>query len=140
MKRLFATVVIVLFVLSVIGCKTEADNKDIQKTIASTVGYLIAKNKPELAGDMIKWYDEFINISDNDFKVGYQDGISKLIAMVTDDPFLSFQLQNAMNLIGISISGPMIPGEIEQYRYIVDAFMIGVSAAPGRIAEPYMGN
>ena len=130
MKKLLTVGLVVLFVFSVMGCKQEDGNKELQTTIASSVGYLIAKNKPELSNDMIKWYDSFIMVSDSDFQPGYQDGIAKLIAMVTDDPFLSFQIQNAMGLLGISALGPKVPDEVEQYRYIVDAFMIGVAAVP----------
>ena len=131
MKRMSLVLACVLVLsFSIVGCKTNVNEQDLHKTVASTLGYLIAEKRTDLADDMLKWYSTFVNVTDEDFPGVYQEGFSKLIAMVSGSPFLTMQIQNAVNMLGISATGPKTPDEIEEYRYIIDAFMLGASAAP----------
>ena len=131
MKKLSLVLTCMLVLsFSIIGCKTSVNEQDLHKTVASTLGYLIAEKRPDLADDMLKWYSTFADVTDENFQGVYQEGFTKLIAMVSGSPFLTMQIQNAVNMLGISATGPKTPDEIEEYRYIIDAFMLGVSAAP----------
>ena len=130
-KKLIAAIVTMMF----IGCATVSIKPNdevltvLQKSAVSTVGYLIAKNKPDRLYDILAWYSLFQNASEFvDIQAEYQNGIQKLSELISDDPFLQMQIKNAMDMLKISFEGPQLPDELTKYSQVVDYFMIGVSA------------
>lgn len=124
--------VFVLVSCAGIGVQISEDATTVlQKSAISTVGYLIAKNNPSHVDDMLAWYNIFqgqTNLAD--VQAVYKDGINKLSAMISNDPYLQLQVRNAMSLLEISVDGPQTDLGIGKYKEVVDSFMAGVVAAP----------
>jgi len=134
MKKLISTLIAVML-MSVIGCVGVNIKPDIngismlQKSAISTVGYLVAKNNPKYIPDLLKWYDTFKGLDEFiDVQSEYREGVMKLSAMVSGDPFLQMQIRNAVDMLEITFDGPVVPEELEKYSEVVDYFMIGVRA------------
>jgi len=133
MKKL----VIILCALALISCAgigvKLADNSAtvLQNSATSTVGYLIVKNNPQFREPMITWYKAFQQAQElTDVQQMFQSGMMKLTSAVSNDPFLTLQIQNAINLLEINVEGPQVPEDIGKYQGYVDAFMMGVMAVP----------
>ena len=127
-----AVLVLALIACAGVGVKL-SDNATmvLQNSATSTVGYLIVKNNPRFRDPMIKWYQTFKGVNDlANVQAMFQEGIAKLSQSVADDPFLTMQIQNAMNLLEINFEGPQIELDIGKYQKVVDAFMMGVMAVP----------
>ena len=134
MKKLISTLIAVMLI-SVIGCVGVTVKPDIngismlQKSAISTVGYLVAKNNPKYIPDLLKWYDGYQKLDEFvDVQSEYREGVMKLSAMVSGDPFLQMQIRNAVDMLEITFDGPVVPKELEKYSSVVDYFMIGVRA------------
>lgn len=101
----------------------------LQQSATSTVGYLIAKNNPSHIDEITTWYQVFCGISElSDAQEIFQDGISQLGELVSDDPYLQLQIKNVLSLLEINIEGPQTIIELGKYRAVVDSFMAGVFA------------
>jgi len=131
MKKLIAIFIALLFV-GCVGLSVKPDNNGItllQKSAVSTVGYLVAKNNTKHIPDLLRWYDVFNGTKEFvDVQQAFKDGTGKLTALISDDPYLQLQINNAMAMLNISVDGPVIPEELDKYRDTVDLFMSGVKA------------
>lgn len=131
MRKLISMFIAVMFIGCVgISIKPDADGLTVlQKSAVSTVGYLIAKNNPEYIPDLLKWYAVFQDLDEFvDIQIEYQNGMQKLTALISDDPFLQMQIRNCMSMLKITVEGPVIPEDLEKYSVVVDYFMMGVMA------------
>ena len=133
MKKLL----VILLAISLIACAgigvQLSDNATtvLQNSATSTVGYLIVKNNPQFRDPITQWYMLFREADDlMTVQTMFRDGIEKLAKSVSDDPYLSMQIANAMTLLEINFDGPQIELDIGKYQGIVDAFMMGVMAVP----------
>lgn len=133
MKKL----VIILCALALISCAGVgvklADNATtiLQDSAISTVGYLIVKNNPKFREPMVEWYQAFKDVQDlTIIQTMFKEGLAKLSQSVSHDPFLTMQIQNAINLLEINVEGPQTELDLGRYQKIVDAFMMGVVAVP----------
>jgi len=133
MKKLL----VILLAISLIACAgigvQLSDNATtvLQNSATSTVGYLIVKNNPQFRDPITQWYMLFREADDlMTVQTMFRDGIEKLAKSVSDDPYLSMQIANAMTLLEINFDGPQIELDIGRYQGIVDAFMMGVMAVP----------
>ena len=136
MRKLISILLVLAFVGCVhIGVKPDKELLTVlQKSAISTVGYLVAKNNPDKIPDLMKWYEGFLELEEfYDIQTSYQDGAAKLSELISDDAFLQLQIKNAMDILEVTVEGPMVPEEVEKYKYIVDYFMLGVAAAPQSI-------
>ena len=131
MKKLISAFVVIMFI-GCVGVTVKPDINGItmlQKSAISTVGYLVAKNNPKYIPDLLKWYDTFKGLDEFiDVQSEYREGVMKLSAMVSGDPFLQMQIRNAVDMLEITFDGPVVPEELEKYSEVVDYFMIGVRA------------
>ena len=106
----------------------------LQDSATATVGYLIVKNNPQFRDPITQWYMLFKEADDlMTVQTMFRDGINKLAKSVSNDPFLSMQIANAMTLLEINFDGPQIELDIGRYQGVVDAFMMGVMAVPYNI-------
>ena len=128
---------VILLAISLIACAgigvQLSDNATtvLQNSATSTVGYLIVKNNPQFRDPITQWYTLFREADDlMTVQTMFRDGIEKLAKSVSDDPYLSMQIANAMTLLEINFDGPQIELDIGRYQGIVDAFMMGVMAVP----------
>ena len=113
-----------------LGIDKEAASTVLQQSATSTVGYLIAKNNRTYIPQILDWYYQFKTYKEiGDIQDAFQEGRVKLSRLISDDPFLQLQIQNAMTLLKISGDGPQLPSEIDRYIEAVDWFMLGVMAA-----------
>ena len=132
MKRLFAILTaFVLFSCAAIGLQI-SDNATtvLQRSATSTVGYLIAKNNPGHVDGILLWHRAFQSMGDlGSVQIAFRDGMGRLASMVSGDPYLQLQIQNAMSLLEISAEGPQADADIGKYKDVVDAFMAGVMAS-----------
>ena len=133
MKKL----VIILCALSLIACAGVglklSDNATtvLQDSAISTVGYLIVKNNPKFKQPIQDWYVTFQGASTlPTIQTMFKEGLNKLASSVSDDPYLTMQIQNAMQLLEINVDGPQVEADIAKYQGYVQAFMMGVLAAP----------
>ena len=136
MKKLL----VILLAISLIACAgigvQLSDNATtvLQNSATSTVGYLIVKNNPQFRDPITQWYMLFKEADDlMTVQTMFRDGINKLAKSVSNDPFLSMQIANAMTLLEINFDGPQIELDIGRYQGVVDAFMMGVMAVPYNI-------
>ena len=134
-KRFFSCVAVLLFlVVACAGVGVQLNDNAttiLQNSATSTVGYLIVKNNPQFRDPIIQWYMLFREADDlMTVQTMFRDGIEKLAKSVSDDPYLSMQIANAMTLLEINFDGPQIELDIGRYQGIVDAFMMGVMAVP----------
>lgn len=101
----------------------------LQVSATSTVGYLIAKNNPTYVDEMLLWYNSFNTETELiDVQAMFKEGIAKLSILISDDPYLQLQVQNAMTLLEISVNGPQVEEDLGKYKVVVDSFMSGVLA------------
>ena len=128
---------IAIMCIALIGCAgigvQLSDNATtvLQDSATATVGYLIVKNNPQFRDPITQWYMLFKEADDlMTVQTMFKDGINKLAKSVSNDPFLSMQIANAMTLLEINFDGPQIELDIGRYQGIVDAFMMGVMAVP----------
>jgi len=131
---------IAIMCLAFIGCAgigvQLSDNATtvLQDSATATVGYLIVKNNPQFRDPITQWYTLFREADDlMTVQTMFRDGINKLAKSVSNDPFLSMQIANAMTLLEINFDGPQIELDIGRYQGVVDAFMMGVMAVPYNI-------
>jgi len=131
---------IAIMCIALIGCAgigvQLSDNATtvLQDSATATVGYLIVKNNPQFRDPITQWYMLFKEADDlMTVQTMFKDGINKLAKSVSNDPFLSMQIANAMTLLEINFDGPQIELDIGRYQGIVDAFMMGVMAVPYKI-------
>ena len=141
MKKIIVILMAFFLVFGCAGFEVKIDKENaatvLQKSATSTVGYLIAKNNRKYIGEILDWYYQFKNFQKlGDIQTAFRDGKAKLASLISDDPFLQLQIQNAMSLLELSGDGPQVPSEIERYIDAVDWFMLGVLAAQSmEIAE-----
>ena len=137
-KRFFSCIAVLLFLTALLfACGTvgvqlnENATSVLQNSATSTVGYLIVKNNPQFRDPMVEWYQAFKGVNDlATVQTMFQEGIAKLSQSVSNDPFLTLQIQNAISLLEISVEGPATELDIGKYQDTVDAFMMGVMAVP----------
>jgi len=137
---MFKKLLVVLMCLGMISCAGVSDvgvtisddaTEILTDGVISAVGYLIVKNNPQLREPLRNWYLDFIELKELDvIQKAYQEGISGLIKSVSHDPFLVMQIQNAMKVVQIDATGPMVELDIGKYQRVVDAFMLGVMTNP----------
>ena len=115
-----------------VGMTVKTDTNSVtmlQRSAVSTVGYLVAKNNPKYIPDLLKWYDGYQKLDEFvDLQTEYKEGVMKLSAMVSGDPFLQMQIRNAVSMLQITFEGPTVQEELGKYSEIVDYFMVGVMA------------
>jgi hypothetical protein len=132
--RLFVAISLTLLLIACAGIGVKiSDNATtvLQNSAISTVGYLIVKNNPKYRDPMVQWYQAFKGVQDlPTVQTMFKEGIAKLSQSVSSDPFLTMQIQSAINLLEINVEGPQTELELGKYQGIVDAFMIGVMAVP----------
>jgi len=130
MKKLITIFVAIMFVGCVgVSVKPDTNITMLQRSAVSTVGYLVAKNNPKYIPDLLKWYDGYQKLDEFvDLQTEYREGVMKLSAMVSGDPFLQMQIRNAVSMLQITFEGPVVPEEAGKYSEIVDYFMVGVMA------------
>jgi len=133
MKKL--TAVFIIIIMMTAGCAGLSINPDadgitmLQKSAVSTIGYLVADSKQEYIPDLLKWYAVFNSTDDFiDVQQVFKAGTDRLMALLDDHPYLQLQIRNAMDMLNISINGPVIPADLSKYRKVVDLFMSGVNA------------
>jgi len=135
--RIFLVLVLSLFILSCAGMNVQVSKDSVtvlQTAATSTVGYLIAKNNIEYVDDMVTWYNYFKSETKlENVQVAFQDGLTQLSKLISDDPYLQLQVRNAMNLLEINVEGPQTELELGKYQAVVDSFMSGVMA--GKMAS-----
>ena len=133
MKKLLA-ILLAITLISCAGVGVQlSDNATtvLQNSATSTVGYLIVKNNPQFRDPMVVWYQAFKGVNDlGTVQTMFKEGIAKLSQSVSDDPFLTLQIQNAINLLEISVEGPATELDMGKYQAVVDAFIMGVLAVP----------
>ena len=134
MKRLALCVVLILALTAcgTVGVKlSDQAGTVLQDSATMTVGYLIVKNNPKFRDPMVQWYQAFKGVNDlANVQAMFKEGLAKLSQSVSHDPFLTMQIQNAMNLLEINFEGPQTELDIGKYKNIVDSFMLGVVAVP----------
>lgn len=102
----------------------------LQMSALSTVGYLIGKKHGGYINDILEWYSVFKTASDNDtIYTLYNEGMERLAGLITDDPFLSLQVKNALSLFELDFTIPSPDVDLGKYQVAVDAFITGVYAA-----------
>ena len=133
-------IVTILCALALVSCAGMgihiSDNATsvLQDSAISTVGYLIVKNNPKFKQPIQDWYVTFQGASTlPTIQSMFKEGLNKLASSVSDDPYLTMQIQNAMQLLEINADGPQVEADIEKYQGYVRAFMMGVLAAPYKL-------
>ena len=132
MKKL---VIVLLSLFLVIGCAGITVNPNntttvLEKTAASTCGYLIAKNNQKYIPAMLQYYSQMQEATTlNGYQEAFKLGMAKLTQMISSDPFLQLQMQNLLSMVQINVDGPPLEVDLSRYKTIADAFMAGVQAA-----------
>lgn len=132
-RKMSLMVVLFLFVVSCAGIGVKLSDNAVtvlQAEATSTLSYMIAKNNKQYIPKIKEWYSIYEKVQTvEEAQKAFKDGMAKLSDMIAGDPFLSLQIQNAMNLLDISVEGPQIESDLKKYKSVVDSFMLGVLQA-----------
>lgn len=95
----------------------------------SSVGYFVGRNNKEHIDDILEWYSVLQLAGDSDFEKMFDEGLHKLVDMISDNPFIQLQLMNVLKLIEIDVDNPLEGFDLGRYQNIVNNFMAGITAA-----------
>ena len=112
------------------GCTMTQQQKEALTSIgASSSGYAIGKQKPEIIDDFLKWNDKVLKFLDTEtptdarLKYWMQEGFN----MVMDDEFLQFQFGNLLKVFNFDLKVDIQVPEVltEEYKALVKEALIG---------------
>lgn len=125
---------LIILCLTIITCgsiQLREDTKPVLVDIAaSTAGYLLGKESPELINPLSKWADKL-----NTIKLGKEIEFNNLIEIgfmyVDEDPFLELQLNNVLKLfmIDVDLTGSLTEETILLMNQALKGFKEGLEAA-----------
>ena len=131
-KHYLVCVFVAMFLVACAGISlnTEQSTTVLEKTAASTCGYLIAKNNKKYIPAMLTYYSQMQEATTLDgYQTAFKLGMAKLSQMISTDPFLQLQVQNLLSMVQINVDGPQLEIDLSRYKAITDSFMAGVQAA-----------